>query len=222
MQRPRARAALVALALAGCRPAATTPPAAGTGPSAPAGAGEPGSAVDPGTAHPRVHGGAGEQTAIEPPWGEDDLPRIVALQPQVIEAAARHGVDPFLVDAIIWHESRFNPKAQGPGGAAGLMQLMPSTSRSLAKRLDRPHRPYDPAFNLDAGAYLLSRLLTIFDGDVRLALAGYALGHVAVQRRVAAGEPLPERTQRFIDKVTRWRDAFAHLPEGDDAPAQHR
>lgn len=216
MQHPRARVAVVALALAGCRvaagPASTTAPPSGPAPS------DGVTPADPGTAHPRVAGGVDDAPAFEPPWQDEDLPRIVALQPQVIEAAQRHGVDPYLVDAIIWHESRFHAKAQGPGGAAGLMQLMPSTSKSLAKRLGRAHRPYDVGFNLDAGAYLLSRLLTIFDGDVTLALAGYALGHVAVQRRVAAGEPLPERTQRFIDKVTRWRDAFAQLPDESAAP----
>ncbi|MBK6921147.1 MAG: transglycosylase SLT domain-containing protein [Deltaproteobacteria bacterium] len=153
------------------------------------------------------------EPAAAPPWTDADLPRIRALQPKIRAAAQRHGVDPHVMNAIIWHESHFNASARGPGGAAGLMQLMPTTSKSLAKRLHRANRPFDPDFNLDAGAYLLSRLLTIFDGDLDLALAGYALGHVAVRRRLEAGEPLPDRTQRFIAKVHAWSAAFAQLDE---------
>lgn len=153
------------------------------------------------------------EPAAAPPWTDADLPRIRALQPKIRAAAQRHGVDPHVMNAIIWHESHFNASARGPGGAAGLMQLMPTTSKSLAKRLHRANRPFDPDFNLDAGAYLLSRLLTIFDGDLDLALAGYALGHVAVRRRLEAGEPLPDRTQRFIAKVHAWSAAFARLDE---------
>ncbi|HWB79626.1 MAG TPA: lytic transglycosylase domain-containing protein, partial [Nannocystaceae bacterium] len=124
------------------------------------------------------------------------------------------------MNAIIWHESKFHAKAKGPGGAAGLMQLMPTTSKGLAKRLGIPHRPYDAKFNVEAGAYLLSRLLKIFEGDQDLALAGYALGHVAVKRRIEAGEPLPERTQKFIARVHAWSAAFATAPELHDKPAR--
>jgi soluble lytic murein transglycosylase-like protein len=149
----------------------------------------------------------------EPPWKPEDVSRIRAVQPLVHAAAREYGVDPNVMNAIIWHESKFHAKAKGPGGAAGLMQLMPTTSKGLAKRLGVPNRPYDPKFNVQAGAYLLSRLLKIFDGDLDLALAGYALGHVAVKRRLEAGEPLPERTQRFIARVHTWSAAFAAADE---------
>lgn len=149
---------------------------------------------------------------VKVPWSQADLPRILAVQPLVHVAAAEYGVDANVVNAIIWHESRFHAAARGPGGAAGLMQLMPTTSKGLAKRLHRANRPYDPDFNVAAGSLLLSRLLRIFSGDLTLALAGYGLGHVAVQRRIAAGEPLPERTGRFAARVQSWVPAFATLP----------
>jgi soluble lytic murein transglycosylase-like protein len=154
-----------------------------------------------------------EPVAAKPPWKPEDVSRIKAVLPLVRAAAREHGVDANVMNAIIWHESKFHAKAKGPGGAAGLMQLMPTTSKGLAKRLGVPNRPYDPKFNTQAGAYLLSRLLKIFDGDLDLALAGYALGHVAVKRRLEAGEPLPERTQRFIARVHAWSAAFAAAPE---------
>ena len=159
---------------------------------------------DPPTARPEP-----APEPIEPPWREQDWPRIAQVQPVVRAAAAEHGIDPHLVNAIIWHESKFHPKVTGRGGSAGLMQLMPSTSRALARQLKRPHRPYDVKFNIEVGTYLLARLMKKFDGDERLALAGYGLGSGRVRSLLAAGEPLPERTERFIGKVQRWRQAFA-------------
>jgi hypothetical protein len=148
-------------------------------------------------------------TQVEPPWREQDWPRIAKVQPVVKAAAAEHGIDPHLINAIIWHESKFHPRVTGPGGSAGLMQLMPSTSRALARKLGRPHRPYDVRFNVEVGTYLLARLMKKFDGDERLALAGYGLGSGRVRGLLNAGKPLPARTERFIAKVQRWREAFA-------------
>jgi soluble lytic murein transglycosylase-like protein len=200
----RSRAWIAIALVTACRPA--TPPS--SAPPEPAAAAPAPQAVlvePPPVAAHVAH-------AVTPPWSLSDIPRIVAVQSLVHDAARRHGVDPDVMNAIIWHESKFHVKAKGPGGAAGLMQLMPSTSKSLAKRLGRSHRPYEAEFNVEAGAFLLSRLLVIFDGDLRLAIAGYGLGHGAVKKRLAAGEPLPEKTERFIAKVERWSVAFATLP----------
>lgn len=188
-------------------PTASTSPAPQPVASAPATASEAPQAVtieSPVAAH--------VSTPARPPWRLEDIPRIIAVQALVHESASRHGVDADVMNAIIWHESKFHAKAKGPGGAAGLMQLMPLTSKGLAKRMGVAHRPYDARFNVEAGALLLSRLLDIFDGDLRLALAGYGLGHAAVKKCLAAGEPLPEKTERFVGKVERWKTAFATLP----------
>lgn len=190
----------------GCRPAVPGSPPTDPVAAAPSDGAEtpepPVIAVEPAT----------PSAPVEVPWTAADLPRIVAVQGLIHAAAHRHGVDPRVLNAIIWHESRFHAAARGPGGAAGLMQLMPTTSKGLAKRLGRANRPLDAAFSVEAGALLLSRLLTIFDGDLSLALAGYGLGHGAVKQRIEAGEPLPERTQRFVARVQSWVPAFATLP----------
>ncbi len=154
----------------------------------------------------------------EPPWTDADVPRIRKYQALVHAAAREYELDPHVLNAIIWHESKFHADARGPGGAAGLMQLMPTTSRAVAKKLGRANRPFDAKYNVAAGAWLLHRLLEIFDGDEDLALAGYALGSGGVKKRLDAGEPLPEKTQRFIRRVHEWSEAFA-AAESELVPA---
>lgn len=202
-----------------CRPTGTVSP----DPQAPAPAVQS-AALQPSQAHDDdpVASEARDQASsyVHPPWRKEDEARIRKYQPMVAVAARRHHVDPHVLNAIIWHESRFHPEAQGPGGAAGLMQLMPRTSRDLAKKLGRWHRPLDPEFSVEAGAYLMHRLLVKFDGDLDLALAGYAIGSGGVRKRLEAGEPMPERTQRFVTKVKRWRQAFAHADFADRGAAQ--
>ena len=149
--------------------------------------------------------------------------RILAVQALVVEKANKHGVDPALLNAMIWVESKFDPKARGPAGAQGLMQLMPKTARSLAGRLERKSKPYDPDFNIDAGALYLARLLRRFDGDEALALAAYNRGVGRVAGWVEAGEEIPERTLGYIERVQGARDwlrVFVAQEAASDALAQ--
>jgi len=146
--------------------------------------------------------------AEPPPFDDDMLKSIVAVQDIVTAAAVAHGVEPALVNGVIWVESKFDPRAKGPGGSAGLMQLMPNTAKAMAERLGRKRAPYDPDFNIHAGTLLLSRLLERFDGDVSLALAAYNRGSGIVAGWVASGEPMPERTQAYVDRVLEARGWF--------------
>jgi len=131
------------------------------------------------------------------------------VEPLVADAAARHGVAEELVLAVIWNESRFRPTATSPAGAMGLMQLMPSTVRTLSERLGvADPDPYDPAFNVDAGTYYLGLLLRRFAGDETLALAAYAAGPGAVQRWQRQGRRLPASCQRYAARVLAARDLF--------------
>ena len=147
-----------------------------------------------------------------PPFDDAMLERIAAVQPIVDAAAAAHGVDPNLINAVIWVESKFDRRARGPAGAQGLMQLMPKTAAGLAKQLGRKRNSWDPDFNIHAGTLLLSHLLRRFDGDLSLALAGYNRGGGTVAKWVAAGEPLPEGAQGFVNRVLRAKAWFEQLP----------
>lgn len=146
--------------------------------------------------------------AEPPPFDDEQLERIYAVQEIVAAAATEHGVEPALINGVIWVESKFDARARGPGGSQGLMQLMPKTAAGMAKLLGRKRASYDPDFNIHAGTLLLSRLLDRFDGDVSLALAAYNRGSGIVAGWVASGEPLPERTQGYVDRVLEARAWF--------------
>ena len=111
------------------------------------------------------------------------------------QAAARHNVDPSLVRSVVKVESNFNPNAVSRKGAMGLMQLMPSTARSL-----NVSNPFDPQQNVDAGVRHLRRLLDSYGGDVSLSLAAYNAGSGAVAR--SAGVPHFRETQNYVRRIT--------------------
>ncbi|HMD16202.1 MAG TPA: lytic transglycosylase domain-containing protein [Terriglobales bacterium] len=111
------------------------------------------------------------------------------------QAATRHNVDPSLVRSVVKVESDFNPNAVSRKGAMGLMQLMPSTARSL-----NVSNPFDPVQNVDAGVRHLRNLLDNYRGNVQLSLAAYNAGAGAVSR--SAGVPHFRETQNYVRRIT--------------------
>ena len=84
-------------------------------------------------------------------------------------------LDPALIKSVMQAESAFNPQALSKKGAQGLMQLMPDTARRYGVT-----QILDPQQNVLAGSRYLRDLMQQFDGDLRLALAGYNAGENAV------------------------------------------
>ena len=120
------------------------------------------------------------------------------------KAAARQGVDPRLVRAVIQVESAFRAEAQSRKGAMGLMQLMPDTAKRYAV-----DNPYDPGANIEAGVKHLKSLLDRF--ELSLALAAYNAGEAAVTR-FGGIPPYPE-TRNYVTQILRLVRGTAALPE---------
>jgi soluble lytic murein transglycosylase-like protein len=130
------------------------------------------------------------------------------IDASIVMAAARHNVDPNLVRAVVKVESNFNSNAVSRKGAMGLMQLMPSTARSLNVK-----NPFDPDQNVDAGVRHLKQLLENYGGDVDLTLAAYNAGSGAVRR--SAGVPRYAETQNYVRRITNlYHGGFDLSPSG--------
>jgi len=135
-------------------------------------------------------------------------PELWALTRQ---AATAQRLDPELLGALVWQESRFCTDAVSPKGALGLGQLMPATALELG--VD----PLDPVQNLMGAARYLRQQYDAF-GDWDLALAAYNAGPGAV-RRYGGIPPFPE-TQAYVREVRRLHATFLEQrpPVVDVAP----
>jgi len=109
-------------------------------------------------------------------------------------SAARNGVDPALLKALIRAESNFDPNAGSPAGAQGLTQLMPGTAAGLGVT-----DVHDPAQAIEGGAKYLRSQLDAFGGDETKALAAYNAGPGAVTRY--GGVPPYAETQQYVQRV---------------------
>ena len=112
------------------------------------------------------------------------------------EASRTYGVSKKLLKAVAKAESNYNPAATSPKGAAGVMQLMPATARSLGVS-----DPYDARSNILGGAKYLKEKLDHYNGDVSLALAAYNAGSNNVKKY--GGNPPFKETQEYVKKIMR-------------------
>ena len=126
------------------------------------------------------------------------LPReeVIRRFAPLIESASRtHGVDVALVHAVISAESGYNPMAISKAGARGMMQLMPDTARRFGVQ-----DIMDPTENIIGGVKYLRELLTLFNGNMELAVAAYNAGENAVIRHGHRIPPYAE-TIHYVPKV---------------------
>ncbi|MFO1432932.1 MAG: lytic transglycosylase domain-containing protein [Candidatus Competibacteraceae bacterium] len=132
----------------------------------------------------------------EPAWSQS-MPRLAdrdAIRRHVYALAPGYSLDPELVLAVIGAESAFQVHARSPKNALGLMQLIPNTAERFGVQ-----DPFDPLQNLHGGMAYLRWLLATFQGDLRLALAGYNAGEQAVVKY--GGVPPYAETQAYVARI---------------------
>lgn len=112
----------------------------------------------------------------------------------------KYGVEEEFIKAVIKQESGFNPNAVSRCGAKGLMQLMPSTAKSLGVE-----NPFNVLDNIDGGTRYLKRLMEAFDGNKELALSAYNGGIGRMNRlgvdTVQEISKMPQETENYVSKV---------------------
>src|SRR2546430_7940733 len=118
----------------------------------------------------------------------------------ILDSGRRNSVDPLLLYAIMHQESTFKPRAMSNKGARGLMQLMPGTAQRFGVT-----NIWDPRQNIEGGSRYVRFLLDMFDGDVKLALAGYNAGEGAVLKYGYSVPPYSE-TQEYVRRISRRYD----------------
>jgi soluble lytic murein transglycosylase len=127
--------------------------------------------------------------------------------------ARSHDLEPALVAAVVYVESRFDPNAESAAGAVGLMQLLPDTARGIALRTGGDRFVVadlrDPEINVRYGTWYLDHLRERY-GSTRLGLAAYHAGQGNVDhwREEGLGIVFPE-TRAYVDEVERVTRVYA-------------
>ena len=133
--------------------------------------------------------------------------------------ARQYELDPALVAAVIYRESKFDADAESSSGAIGLMQLLPDTAMGIATFTEGTRFEvddlYDPEINVRYGSFYLRRLLRKYD-DERLALAAYNAGQANVDEWVAQGGEIGfAETREYVEDVLEARDVYARVYENE-------
>ena len=146
--------------------------------------------------------------------------------------SAKNNVDPYLVASLIRQESEFNPSVISYANAWGLMQLLPSVGRSVARqegmRNFQTFQLLDPETNIRLGTRYLKQMLDRFGGVPEYALAAYNAGDSRVQDWQSAGpysgmdefvESIPfTQTREYVQAILRNIEIYREIDASSAAP----
>ena len=126
--------------------------------------------------------------------------------------AHNYHLDPALLAAVIYQESKFNAHARSSSGAIGLMQLLPATAKGIALHTGgsrfRVSDLDNPEINVRYGSWYLRHLLDKY-GDERTSLAAYNAGQDNVDRWRSAGEGIQfAETRAYVDRVEHLKNVY--------------
>ena len=131
----------------------------------------------------------------------------------VVGHAENYRLEPQLLAAVIYQESKFDADAVSSSGAVGLMQLLPATAQGIADRTGgsgwHERDLLDPELNVRYGSWYLRHLLDKYD-DEALALAAYNAGQTNVDRWRAQGVGIRfAETRRYVERVQKLKKIYA-------------
>lgn len=141
-------------------------------------------------------------------WREHQ-PKENPFDPIITKTAQQYNVDPFLIRALIWRESKFNPATHGQADERGLMQVRPVVGEEWAKAKKisnfNPDQLYDPTINIEVGTWRLARSIRLWtqanaDDPVPFALAEYNAGRSNALKWVDPASPTDHSA--FIQRIT--------------------
>ncbi len=141
---------------------------------------------------------------------------------QLSTDAQNQGLDPYLVTSLIRQESEFNPGAVSRANAFGLMQLLPSTAKGLARKQGErrfsANELFEPTENIRLGTTYLRENIDHYGGQVEYALAAYNAGDAPVRQWIASGDykDIPEwvesipytETRDYVQAILRNREIY--------------
>jgi len=147
------------------------------------------------------------------PLGWFDRLRYPLRYEQIVRGHARnYRLDPALLAAVIYQESKFQADAKSTSGAIGLMQLRPETAKGIAIRTGgnrfRTEDLYNPEINVRYGSWYLRHLLNKY-GEERMALAAYNAGQRNVDTWRAQGKGIQfAETRAYVDRVEKLKGIY--------------
>jgi soluble lytic murein transglycosylase len=147
-----------------------------------------------------------------PPWYERIRYPLHYAEYIRVHAEAHH-LDPALMAAVIYQESKFRPSVESSSGAIGLMQITPATARGIAIRTGgsafRTSDLYNAEINIRYGAWYLDNLFAKYH-DEKLVLAAYNAGQGNVDRWLAHHESIQfAETRAYVSRVERLKGIYA-------------
>ena len=166
-------------------------------------------------------------------WDDLELRFPVRYLTEVRRNAYRQDLDPAIIFGLIRQESMLDKYAQSPAGARGLMQVMPATSRQIAREMNEARQEdanlFNPDVNIRHGSYYFRKLLNRFNGHFALAIAAYNAGPYRVVKWLPADKTVPadiwietvpyKETRKYVASVFSYAIIYRQYVQAGDLQA---
>src|SRR3954470_16799361 len=134
--------------------------------------------------------------------------RFQQFDPMIESIAGEHQLDPMLIKAVVWRESRFDPRKVGTAGERGLMQVTERAATEWARENKienfQVEDLFDPKTNLEAGSWYLGRAMQrwkVQSDPKPFALAEYNAGPSRAQRWARGNESIAIPPKDFLQSI---------------------